>query len=227
MLTGDGVAATGATGMLAVIRSGALPAEPFFFAKLPTAVIGPGEPIRIPCPQSQVDYEVEFAVVIGRAGRGLRREDAAEHIFGYTVVNDVSGRDVQFKDNQITLGMGFDTFAPMGPCIVTADEIPDPQALQVASCVNGERRQGEATANMLFPVAVVLTGRHRRGPGCRPGVGRPVHHPGAGRHREHGHTGGCRAVQVAAELPRARRRCRGRGRRDRAAAQPRCGGVVT
>ncbi|MGH3739243.1 MAG: fumarylacetoacetate hydrolase family protein [Micromonosporaceae bacterium] len=200
VLTGDGVAATGATGMLQVIRSGelphitsapqpvadlrllaplprpgkllfcgvnyashkrenpsaTLPAEPFFFAKLPSAVIGPGEPIRIPSPHSQVDYEVELAVVIGKGGRGLRRGEAAEHVFGYTVVNDVSGRDVQFKDNQITLGKGFDTFAPMGPCIVTAGEISDPQALRVASYVNGEQRQGEATANMLFPVAVVL-----------------------------------------------------------------------
>ncbi|MGH9185001.1 MAG: fumarylacetoacetate hydrolase family protein [Acidimicrobiales bacterium] len=200
LLTRDGVAATDATDMLAVVRSGklphttsapkpvadlrllaplprpgkllfcgvnyashkqenpsaTLPSEPFFFAKLPSAVIGPDEPIRIPSPQSQVDYEVELAVVIGKGGKGLRREGAAEHIFGYTVVNDVSGRDVQFKDNQITLGKGFDTFAPMGPCIVTADEIGDPQALRVNAYVNGEQRQAEATANMLFPVDVVL-----------------------------------------------------------------------
>jgi 2-keto-4-pentenoate hydratase/2-oxohepta-3-ene-1,7-dioic acid hydratase in catechol pathway len=133
-----------------------LPAEPFFFAKLPTSVIGPGDPIRIPTPHSQVDYEVELAVVIGTAGRALPEERALSHVFGYTVVNDVSGRDVQFTDSQITLGKGFDTFCPMGPCIVTADDVPDPATLTVASHVNGELRQREPTANMLFPVPVLL-----------------------------------------------------------------------
>lgn len=133
-----------------------LPTEPFFFAKLPSAVVGPDEPIRIPQPTSQVDYEVELAVVIGRRGRRIPEDRALEHVFGYTVLNDVSGRDVQFKDHQITLGKGFDTFAPLGPVVVTADEIPDPSALHVASYVNGEQRQHEATANMLFDVPFLL-----------------------------------------------------------------------
>ena len=133
-----------------------LPVEPFFFSKLPSAVIGPNAPIRIPTPASQVDYEVELAMVIGKTGRRISREGALEYVYGYTVINDVSGRDVQFKDNQITLGKGFDTFAPMGPCIVTADEIPDPQALNVSTFVNGHQRQGETTANMLFSIATIL-----------------------------------------------------------------------
>lgn len=133
-----------------------LPKEPFFFAKLPSSVIGPEQPIRLPTPSSEVDYEVELAVVIGRAGRGLDERNALQHVFGYTVVNDVSGRDVQFTDNQITLGKGFDTFCPMGPCIVTADQIPDPSLLTVSSSVNGQQRQREATANMLFSVPALL-----------------------------------------------------------------------
>lgn len=133
-----------------------LPTEPFFFSKLPSAVIGPDEPIVLPAPSSQVDYEVELAMVIGRRGRALRRDTALDHVFGYTVLNDVSARDVQFKDNQITLGKGFDTFSPIGPCVVTADEIPDPQRLRVSTYVNGEPRQDEPTANMLFPAAQLL-----------------------------------------------------------------------
>jgi 2-keto-4-pentenoate hydratase/2-oxohepta-3-ene-1,7-dioic acid hydratase in catechol pathway len=133
-----------------------LPDEPFFFSKLPTAVVGPDEPIILPAPHSQVDYEVELALVIGKQGKAIAAADALDHVFGYTVVNDVSGRDVQFKDAQITLGKGFDTFSPMGPCVLTADEVPDPGALYVASHVNGEQRQGETTATMRFPVPVLL-----------------------------------------------------------------------
>jgi 2,4-didehydro-3-deoxy-L-rhamnonate hydrolase len=133
-----------------------LPAEPFFFAKLPTAVVGPGGPIRLPEPHSQVDYEVELAVVIGTTARRLSRESALSAVYGYTLCNDVSARDVQFRDNQITLGKGFDTFSPLGPCVVTADEIGDPQSLRLWSTVNGEVRQQTSTADMLFPVAVLL-----------------------------------------------------------------------
>jgi 2-keto-4-pentenoate hydratase/2-oxohepta-3-ene-1,7-dioic acid hydratase in catechol pathway len=133
-----------------------LPSEPFFFSKLPSAVIGPNEPIVLPAPSSQVDYEVELAMVIGRRGRGLRQDSALDVVFGYTVLNDVSARDVQFKDNQITLGKGLDTFSPVGPCIVTVDEVPDPQRLRVATYVNGEVRQDEPTANMLFSAAQLL-----------------------------------------------------------------------
>ena len=134
-----------------------LPTYPQFFAKLPSSVIGPGEAIRLPAPESQVDYEVELAVVIGKKASRITRENALEHVFGYTVVNDVSGRDVQFADNQITTGKGFDTFCPMGPEIVLTDEILDPSKLHVASYVNGERKQYSSTADMLFTVEELIT----------------------------------------------------------------------
>jgi 2-keto-4-pentenoate hydratase/2-oxohepta-3-ene-1,7-dioic acid hydratase in catechol pathway len=133
-----------------------LPAEPFVFAKLPSAVVGPGEPIRIPSPQTNLDYEVELAVVIGRRVRGLSVDDALSAVFGYTLCNDVSARDVQFRDNQLTLGKGFDTFAPLGPCVVTADEIGDPQELRLWCTVNGDLRQDSSTSQMLFSVVELL-----------------------------------------------------------------------
>jgi 2-keto-4-pentenoate hydratase/2-oxohepta-3-ene-1,7-dioic acid hydratase in catechol pathway len=133
-----------------------MPEEPFFFAKLPNAVVGPDQAIVLPDPRTQVDYEVELAVVIGRRARGLSRADALSAVFGYTLCNDVSARDIQFKDNQITLGKGLDTFAPLGPCVVTADEIDDPQRLRLWCTVNGESRQDSSTAQMLFPVAALL-----------------------------------------------------------------------
>jgi 2-keto-4-pentenoate hydratase/2-oxohepta-3-ene-1,7-dioic acid hydratase in catechol pathway len=133
-----------------------LPDEPFFFSKLPSAVIGPGEPIIIPHPETQTDYEVELALVIGRPARRVTTEGALEHVFGYTILNDVSARDIQFKDNQITLGKGVDTFSPLGPEVVTADEIPDPQALQVSSYLNGEQMQSSPTSEMIFSVARLI-----------------------------------------------------------------------
>jgi 2-keto-4-pentenoate hydratase/2-oxohepta-3-ene-1,7-dioic acid hydratase in catechol pathway len=132
--------------------SATLPASPLFFAKLPSAVTGPGEPIVIPRPENQVDYEVELAVVIGTTARGVTEDRALDYVFGYTVVNDVSARDVQFADNQITTGKGYDSFCPMGPEIVLPDEIPDPSRLHVASYVNGEQRQSSSTDDMLFTV---------------------------------------------------------------------------
>jgi 2-keto-4-pentenoate hydratase/2-oxohepta-3-ene-1,7-dioic acid hydratase in catechol pathway len=133
-----------------------LPSYPHCFAKLPSSVIGPDEPIVLPTEAMHVDYEVELAVVIGKTTRGVARKDALDYVFGYTVVNDISARDVQFRDNQMTTGKGFDTFCPIGPEIVLTDEIPDPQALQVASYVNGERRQYSPTSNMLFDVATLI-----------------------------------------------------------------------
>ncbi len=127
-----------------------LPEEPFFFSKLPSAVIGPGEPIVIPRPETQTDYEVELAMVIGRTAKRLSASDALDAVFGYTILDDVSARDIQFKDNQITLGKGVDTFSPIGPEIVTADEIPDPLQLHVASYLNGEQMQSSPTADMVF-----------------------------------------------------------------------------
>jgi 2-keto-4-pentenoate hydratase/2-oxohepta-3-ene-1,7-dioic acid hydratase in catechol pathway len=132
-----------------------MPVEPGYFAKLPSAVIGPGDAIVLPYPEAQVDYEVELAVVIGRTARRVSRAEALDYVFGYTVIDDVSARDVQFKnprDQWITHGKGFDTFCPMGPEIVLPDEIPDPATLRVRSFVNGEPRQNAPTSEMLFPV---------------------------------------------------------------------------
>ncbi len=136
--------------------SAVLPTYPQFFSKLPSAVIGPGEAILLPEPHSQVDYEVELALVIGKRAHKVTQAQAREYIFGYTIVNDVSGRDVQFTDNQITLGKGFDTFCPMGPEIVLQDEIPNPMQLHVASYVNGERMQYSSTSEMLFSVDKIV-----------------------------------------------------------------------
>jgi 2-keto-4-pentenoate hydratase/2-oxohepta-3-ene-1,7-dioic acid hydratase in catechol pathway len=133
-----------------------MPESPFFFSKLPSALIGEGDPILIPAPASQVDYEVELAVIIGRRAKRLTPEEALGVVFGYTVANDVSGRDIQFKDAQITLGKGCDSFCPLGPVVVTADEVRDPQALEVFSRVNGETRQSASTQEMVFTVAELL-----------------------------------------------------------------------
>lgn len=133
-----------------------MPEEPFFFSKLPSAVIGPGAPIVIPRAQTLTDYEVELAMVIGRSGRRIRAEDALDHVFGWTVLNDVSARDIQFKDLQITLGKNPDTFSPIGPEIVTADELGDWSTLRVSSTLNGQVMQDAPTSEMLFSPARLI-----------------------------------------------------------------------
>ena len=133
-----------------------MPEEPFFFSKLPSAVIGPGEPIRIPRPSTLADYEVELAMVIGTPGYRIPEQRALEHVFGWTILHDVSARDVQFKDSQITLGKNPDTFAPIGPEIVTADELGDPSTLRVSTTLNGRTMQDSSTSEMLFGPAKLL-----------------------------------------------------------------------
>ena len=133
-----------------------MPTEPFFFSKLPSAVIGPGEPIVIPTPETKTDYEVELAMVIARQGKRLSEDAALDHVFGWTILHDVSARDVQFKDNQLTLGKGPDTFSPLGPEIVTADELGDWSTLRVSTAVNGETMQDSPTSEMLFAPARLL-----------------------------------------------------------------------
>jgi 2,4-didehydro-3-deoxy-L-rhamnonate hydrolase len=127
-----------------------LPTEPFFFSKLPSAVVGPGEAIVIPSRETQTDYEVELAMVIGRRSRRLSEPSALEHVFGWTILHDVSARDIQFKDNQITLGKNPDTFSPIGPEIVTADEFGDWSTVHLSTTLNGETMQSSPTAEMLF-----------------------------------------------------------------------------
>ena len=134
-----------------------LPESPFFFSKLPSVVIGPGEPIVHPRMTSQLDYEVELAVVIGQAMRHVPEPEVMEHIAGYTILHDVSARDIQFKDHQITLGKNFDTFAPMGPCLVTRDELPDPGNLRLRTWVNGQLMQDSTTADWVFPLPRLLS----------------------------------------------------------------------
>lgn len=134
-----------------------MPEEPFFFSKLPTAVIGPGEPIVLPPQSKQVDYEVEFTVVIGKQMKNTPEAEVMGSIFGYTILHDVSARDVQFKDNQITLGKNFDTFSPLGPCIVTTDDLPDPERRGLRTFLNGQLMQNGTTAEWVFSLPTMLS----------------------------------------------------------------------
>jgi 2-keto-4-pentenoate hydratase/2-oxohepta-3-ene-1,7-dioic acid hydratase in catechol pathway len=135
----------------------ATPEAPLIFAKFPSSVIGPGEPIVIDRTLTQrVDWEVELAVVVGREMRNVAAADALDHVFGYTVGNDVSARDLQFGDGQWVRGKSLDGFCPIGPVVVTADEIPDPQALGLRTRVNGELVQDSSTGEMIFGVAELL-----------------------------------------------------------------------
>lgn len=133
------------------IESGmAIPSTPTVFAKFSNAVIGPGEAIRLPAVSKEVDYEAELAFVIGKRGRDIPAERWAEHVFGYTMVNDVSARDFQRATTQWTIGKTFDTFAPMGPELVSADEIADPHNLRIGCEVNGRVLQDSTTAQLIF-----------------------------------------------------------------------------
>jgi 2-keto-4-pentenoate hydratase/2-oxohepta-3-ene-1,7-dioic acid hydratase in catechol pathway len=134
-----------------------MPTRPLLFTKFTTALVGDGAEIRWdPALTSQVDYEAELAVVIGRRARSVDEASALDHVFGYTCLNDVSARDIQFGDGQWVRGKSLDTFCPMGPIVVTADEIPDPQTLAIRCLVNGEMRQSSNTSQMFFPVARIV-----------------------------------------------------------------------
>jgi 2-keto-4-pentenoate hydratase/2-oxohepta-3-ene-1,7-dioic acid hydratase in catechol pathway len=129
-----------------------IPAVPTIFNKFPNVVIGPGEPIVLPKNSAKPDYEAEFAFVIGKGGRHIAAADWRNHVFGYTIVNDVSARDFQMQTTQWLMGKTFDTFAPMGPCIVTADEIDDPHKLDVKMTINGQVLQNSNTRELIFPI---------------------------------------------------------------------------
>jgi 2-keto-4-pentenoate hydratase/2-oxohepta-3-ene-1,7-dioic acid hydratase in catechol pathway len=134
------------------------PAAPLIFAKWPTAVVGTGAEIRWdPALTGQVDYEAELAVVIGRRARRVDPADALDHVFGYTCLNDVSARDIQFGDGQWVRGKSLDTFCPMGPVLVTADEIGDPQDLAISCTVGDERLQEARTSAMYFGIAEIIS----------------------------------------------------------------------
>ena len=136
-----------------------IPEHPALFSKNPFAIVGPDAPVRHPAPISeQLDYEVELAVVIGRQGRDVDERDALDLVFGYTIANDVSVRDVQrtWHGGQWFKGKNFDTHLPLGPWIVTKDEIPDPQTLRLTTRVNGVTKQDSNTKHMVFPVARIV-----------------------------------------------------------------------
>ena len=133
-----------------------LPERPLLFSKLPTCVIGPNAAIVIPRITDQVDYEAELGVVIGRTAKHVSSEDALEHVAGYVNFNDVSARDMQFGDGQWQRGKSCDTFAPMGPWMVTADEIRDPGDLRVQLRLNGETMQDSRTRELIFGVPELI-----------------------------------------------------------------------
>jgi 2-keto-4-pentenoate hydratase/2-oxohepta-3-ene-1,7-dioic acid hydratase in catechol pathway len=127
-----------------------MPTEPFFFAKLPTSVVGPDVAVVKPPETEQMDYEVEFAAVLGGPLHKAGEADVMPAIFGYTLLNDISARDVQFKDSQITIGKNFAGFAPIGPAIVTADAMPHPDQVGLKTRLNGKTLQDGSTSDWLF-----------------------------------------------------------------------------
>lgn len=134
----------------------AVPTVPLLFAKLPTAVTGPAGPVVLPDYTTEPDFEGELAVVIGRSARNVLVADALDHVFGYAVMNDVSARDRQREEPQWVRAKGGDTFAPWGPWVTTADEVPDPQALRIRTWVSGELMQDGTTDDMVFTVAELI-----------------------------------------------------------------------
>ena len=140
------------------ISDSGIPEVPIYFTKAAAPAIGHGDPITFsPQTTGQVDYEVELAVIIGREGTNIRREEAFEHVFGYTVVNDVTSRDLQVSHKQWFKGKSLDTFCPMGPCIVYKDEIQPPVELSIQCRVNGELRQNSNTSNMIFDIPYIIS----------------------------------------------------------------------
>ena len=133
-----------------------LPAVPMFFAKFRNSLIGPTSPILLPRASTQVDYEGELAVIIGQRCKEVAEQDALQYVAGYTIMNDVSARDVQMQTSQWTAGKAVDTFAPMGPGIVLASSIPNPQTLTLTTRVNEQVVQHDTTANMVFSVASTI-----------------------------------------------------------------------
>ncbi|MCD2196212.1 fumarylacetoacetate hydrolase family protein [Actinomycetospora endophytica] len=151
------VAEFGRSGYDTPQRSEDLPAKPIVFSKATTSVTGPYDDVEAhPSVTAELDYEAELAVIIGRGGRGISYDQAPEHVWGYTIVNDVTARDVQRDHKQWLLGKSLDTHAPMGPWAVTADEVGDVTALEVSSTVNGEPRQKAPVADLIFDIPELI-----------------------------------------------------------------------
>jgi acylpyruvate hydrolase len=130
---------------------------PLIFSKPAGALRGYGDPIRIPAASHRIDYEGELVVVIGTPCHEVDEKSALDYVAGYTIGNDVSARDWQFRTREIMIGKAFDSFCPMGPWLVTADEIPDPHDLQLTTRVNGETRQDTSTAAMIFKIPMLVS----------------------------------------------------------------------
>lgn len=134
-----------------------LPVAPQFFTKATHCVIGPGAEVRLDTKVTQkLDYEVELGVVIGRAGRDIAVADALSYVFGYTIANDVTARDLQRRHEQWFKGKSLDTTLPLGPCIVTRDAIGDPATLELTMCVNGQERQRARVSQMIFDIPTII-----------------------------------------------------------------------
>jgi 2-keto-4-pentenoate hydratase/2-oxohepta-3-ene-1,7-dioic acid hydratase in catechol pathway len=133
-----------------------VPSVPTIFMKLPCAITGPGSEIVLPAASRQPDYEAELAVVIGRRATHVTRDNWRDFVFGYTILNDVSARDVQLATSQWTLGKSFPTFCPLGPCVVSADRIANPHALDLRLTIDGEVMQQANTRDFIFDIPTVL-----------------------------------------------------------------------
>ncbi|WP_408010638.1 fumarylacetoacetate hydrolase family protein [Pseudalkalibacillus sp. A8] len=134
-----------------------VPEVPMIFSKAPTTVTGPNQPIIIPTEVStDIDYEGELAVVIGKKGKAISREEAYDYVFGYTLINDVTARDLQSKHKQFLIGKSLDTSCPMGPVLVHKSAVPDPHDLHITTYVNGETRQSSSTAKMIFSIPELI-----------------------------------------------------------------------
>jgi 2-keto-4-pentenoate hydratase/2-oxohepta-3-ene-1,7-dioic acid hydratase in catechol pathway len=138
-------------------RGGEIPSQPIFFLKSNNTICGPGDAIVIPPNSNQVDYEAELAVVIGKGGKNISEDSAYDHVAGYMILNDVSARDMQSADKQWFRGKSCDTFAPIGPWIVTKDEIPDPHSLRISLTLNGQTMQDSNTGNMIFKIPYLIS----------------------------------------------------------------------
>ncbi|TCL61919.1 2-keto-4-pentenoate hydratase/2-oxohepta-3-ene-1,7-dioic acid hydratase in catechol pathway [Hydrogenispora ethanolica] len=134
-----------------------VPTEPVIFTKFRTSITGPGQPIRLPRISKTVDYEAELAVVIGKTGKRIPEEEAMEHVAAYTVFNDVSARDLQNRGSQWTKGKALDTFAPLGPYLVTRDEIADPHNLAIKLELNGKLMQNSSTSQLIFKIPQLIS----------------------------------------------------------------------
>jgi 2-keto-4-pentenoate hydratase/2-oxohepta-3-ene-1,7-dioic acid hydratase in catechol pathway len=135
----------------------AVQAVPTVFIKLTSSITGPDTDVLLPADATEPDYEAELAVVIGKPGHRIAAEDWEQHVFGYTIVNDVSARGVQLATSQWTLGKSFPTFTPMGPVIVTRDEVPDPHALDIQLTLSGEVMQSANTRDLIFRIPELIT----------------------------------------------------------------------